>query len=199
MAVNIPEQLKRIAAGDSAAKAWLYDTYASGLLRKLEARYGAYELDARDLLQDAYLSFFQHDGRALSRFLDRHSAEQQTLDQLRIYLWDIACGVASNRLRDRRTRRRYLPEADHDLSFEAAEDSPEREFVRRDQMRRFIDCVAESGEQARLYFALRFVDGLTADEIAQVTGWPLPQVYRLRAKLGTAAEECANRLQMDRG
>jgi DNA-directed RNA polymerase specialized sigma24 family protein len=64
-------------------------------------------------------------------------------------------------------------------------------------MRRFVDCIAEKGEQIQLYFALRFVDGLTAEEIASITGWPIEQVYRLRVRLGDTAEDCAKRLQMD--
>ncbi len=197
MAADIPEVLRKIAAGDPGAKAWLYDTYAGELQRKLSFRYGVHALDPEELLQDSFVYFYQHDGRVLSAFLDRHPPPQQTAEQLRTYLWDLACGVASNRLRDRRTRRRNLPESGRDLSLVVADSDPEQEHIARDQMRRFADCIAEKGEQIQLYFALRFVDGLTAEEIAGVTGWPIEQVYRLRVRLGAAADDCAMRLQMD--
>jgi DNA-directed RNA polymerase specialized sigma24 family protein len=197
MIADVPGLLRQIAVGDPTAKAWLYDTYASGLQRKLSFRYGVHALDPEELLQDAFVAFYQHDGRVLLNFLDRHPPAEQTVEQLRVYLWDLACGVASNQLRDRRTRRRNLPESDRDLGDVGVGSDAEDRHIARDQMRRFVDCIAEKGAQIQLYFALRFVDGLTAEEISRVTGWPIAQVYRLRVRLGAAADECATRLQMD--
>lgn len=197
MVADVPRLLRQIADGDPIAKAWLYDTYAGGLQRKLSFRYGVHALDPEELLQDAFVTFYQHDGRVLLNFLERHPPPQQTVEQLRIYLWDLACGVASNHLRNRRTRRRNLPESEVELADVVVSGDAEERHIARDQLRRFVECVAEKGAQIRLYFALRFVDGLTAEEISHVTGWPIEQVYRLRVRLGVAADDCATRLQLD--
>lgn len=183
--------LERVVAGDTQAKGWLYDSYATRLYRRLRRRYAERGIDAEEVLQDAFVLFFQHDSRVLARFLERSSPAERTSSRFEEYLWDVACGIASNR---RRSARRH-----RDLSLADADSRPdpfdtERQHVDRDVLRRLAACLARSGSRVYLYYKLRFVDGLTPDEIARVTGWSRRATYKLRLVLLHAVDRCAEHL-----
>lgn len=191
---DVTEQIGRIAAGDPEAKAWLYETFSSRLLRRLSYRYGSMQLDGEELLHEAYVCFFQHEARALRAFLERYPVGQRSSEQFETHLWDQACGVASNTLRGRRNRRRNLPEQQVEVARLRGGDDPEQQLVSRDLLQRLVSCLRNRGEKLHLYYVMRFVDGLSAEEIATVTGWSLASVYKLRVRLIEAAGDCARSL-----
>ena len=192
MAPSVSEWLERIGRGDGEARAWLYETFAGRLYRGLRARYaGRHGYDAEELLQDAFLLFFQHDARVLSRFLELVPESERTEARLERHLWDLACGVASNRRRSLR-RRPESPLPERPLT--SAGPGPERESLGRDTVQRLAQCIRARNERVYLYFKLRYVDGLTPVEIAEATGWSLKATYKLKLRLNEAVAACAARL-----
>lgn len=188
---ELAERLRAAIAGDSAAVAWLWDTFAGRLYRRLKRRYGGPGgLEIDDLLQDAFVFYLQHDARLLRRFLERAEDGEPSAEGLERYLWDLACGLASNR---RRSRRRGEPEP---LPPEPVSPSPgaEHSLIERDRLRRMLECLEKSGSRLFLYFELRFEEGLTPREIAQATGWSMKATYKLRQALDQAVADCGRAL-----
>jgi DNA-directed RNA polymerase specialized sigma24 family protein len=191
---TITSRLERIVAGDREARAWLYDRFAARLFRALRARYGhERDLDPEELLQDAFLFFFQHDARVLASFLASVPPAERSPSRLDAHLWGLACGIASNRRRSSR-RRRTLSLSETDAIADAAD--AERRNLDRDVLSRLTDCLARAGSRVFLYYKLRFVDGLTPEEISRVTGWPLKATYKLKLSLNDAVDRCAKRLRI---
>jgi len=186
------DRLRRVVAGDRAAQAWLYDNTAPRLYRRLRLRYeNAYDLDAEELLQDSFVYFLKDHARVVSRFLERFPAgDQEELDR---YLWDLACGLASNRMRNRKTRRAAMKAVREVESF----DDPETRRIDRDTVRRLEECLRGKRERVFLYYKLRFVDGFSPSEIAQATGWSKRTTYRVRQHLNDAIQDCIQGLELD--
>jgi len=192
MPEDVSDHLRRIASGDADASAWLYDAFAGRLHRRLRFRYSALGLDPDELLHDAYLFFLQHDARVLTAFLDRVPEEERTPARLETHLWDLACGVASNHLRSRRARPGARVSLGDDA--EATSPDPEEASIHRDLWGRFERCLRARGARLHLYYKLRFVEGLTPEEIVSVTGWSSKATYKLRTALIEGARECARRV-----
>lgn len=194
MPQDVHERLSGLVTGDRAGAAWLYDTFADRLFRRLRQRY-AYPggLDPEDLLHDAYVFFFQHDYRVLRSFMERVPRPRQTAARLERYLWDLACGVAANRRRSARSS--PLVEAE---AADRPSPSPgaERSLVERDRLVRLDACLEGKGERLYLYYKLRFRDGLAPEEIARITGWSRKSTYKLKQTLNQAVEACADELQL---
>lgn len=191
---DVAQRLQRIAEGDAESKAWLFDRFAGRLLRRLGARYGPLKLEAEELLQEAFVFYFQHDARVLRGFVEKHPPEQQSAEALEAYLWDLACGVASNQLRARRVRRQSFSDLALDQLDIHGGGDPEAQSVWRDLLDQFGECLQKRGVRLHLYFILRFVDGLSVDEISAATGWEVKTVYKLRERLNEAAAACARML-----
>lgn len=193
MPSEIAQQLAALLAGDQQAAAWLYDSFAPRLYRRLRQRY-AYPggPDADDLLQEAYLFYFQHDGRVLRRYLERTPEERCTAASLEAYLWDLACGLASNHRRKLAVRKKVvpLPEAWEIPADPAAETGA----VSRDLLERLEACLKEGRERVFLYFSLRYQDGLSPRQIAEACGWSRKAAYKLKQALDEAVTECARQL-----
>jgi RNA polymerase sigma factor (sigma-70 family) len=184
--------LERILAGQQNAAAWLYDTFAARLYRRLKLRYGyPGGLDADDLLQDAFVLYFRGNGKALQRFLDRVPEAEQTVERLERFLWDQACGLATNRLRS--AARRKVVAIDEYRSTASAVD-PEQAVAARDAMTQLANCIEQSSERTFLYFKLRYLDGLSPEEITTVTGWSRKSTYKRKQLLNQALERCAKLL-----
>lgn len=97
---------ERLAAGDRDTIAWLYDTLAPGLYRRLLRRYGyPGGPDAADVLQETFLLCLRDEARLLRGTLAGRPAGSPALPPLRQYLWDLACGVAANARRSVWSRR----------------------------------------------------------------------------------------------
>ncbi len=196
-AAQVKWNLERLVRGHADAAAWLFDTFGETLFRRLKRRYeypgGA---DAEDLMQDAFVFFLQHDAKVLRDFLDRVPEQEQDAARLDRHLWDLACGVASNRRRSQRRRRdgEELPE-DGALSDGAA--TPENEAMGKEQLRMLETCLSGAGEKVFLYYKLRFVDGFTPSEIGEMTRWSMKTTYRLRQRLDDALRKCAHSLGLE--
>lgn len=193
-AEGVTRLVEDVIAGDREARGRFYDRFAPRLYRRLRGRYGGPRgLDADDLLQDAFLSFFQHDARVLAAFLDRVPADERSESRLEACLWDVACGVASNRRRSRR-RSREVPRAELDAVSSLPD--PERVGVAQDTLRRLVACLRSAGGRVHLYYKLRFADGLSPREVSDVTGWSTKATYKLKDTLNLAVRRCARRLHL---
>jgi DNA-directed RNA polymerase specialized sigma24 family protein len=185
--------LRRIADGDSAAAAWLYDGFAPALLRRLARRYP--ELDAEELLHDSFVLCLRDGGALIARALEAQLAGPVEAADLERWLWDLACGLASNRRRRAAVRLAGAFPADPPA---AAAPDPEREGIARDALRQLDRCLAGKGGRPYLYFKLRYADGLSPEEIARATGWSRKATYKLKQSLDEALRECIDRLGLRR-
>lgn len=189
-------RLHRVLEGDRDAKGWIYETFAPRLYRRLRARYegGPHGLDAEEILQDTFLSLFTRSD-ALERFLDRHSSEERTEARFEAFLWNHACGIASNRRRAQKRGAVFaFSEGEEPISGDA---DPERENLGRDLLARLSECLEARGRRTYLYFKLRFSDGLTPEEIALATGWSPKATYKLKLALNLAVAKCADMLGIE--
>lgn len=186
---GVMERLDRIVAGDRAAAQWLYDRFAPPLHRRLRSRYPDLETD--DLLHDAFVFLFQRRGKVLRDFVERRAAADSPCREVDLerYLWDLACGVASNR---RRTvwARRVVPL----VGTLASRSSVTRELVARESLQRLERCLSEGAPRTYLYFQLRYRDGLRPAEISRATGWSVKRVYKLGERFVRALAGCVQRL-----
>ncbi len=192
MPETIRSEIRRILAGDRAAIAWLYDTFAPRLLRRLGLRFGAIP-DREDLMQDTFLYLLGHDGRALARFLERTAPDEQTDSAFERFLWSAACGLASNRRRSL-LRHPTAPIDEHRelLPTPGGEDRA----IARDALERLGECLYQNGERFYLYFQLRYRDGLKPAEIVRATGWSRKKTYKLKQSLDEALGRCVEALEL---
>lgn len=196
-ALEAHELAERLAAGDPDAVAWLYDHVAPDLYRRLGRRYGhPGGPDPADLLQDTFVLCLRDGARLLRGVLADRPAGAPVLPTLRQYLWDLACGVAANARRSVWSRR-ALPMPETPLA--APEPGVERSAVARQALERLDGCLRQQGERLYLYFKLRYVDGLTPDEVAAATSWSKKATYKLRQSLNEAVERCVDRLGLRPG
>ena len=189
---EISEKLVRLVAGEDDARQWLHATFGPRLSRRLRGRYASFgKLDSEELFQDTFLFFYQHAPRTFSRFLSEVPLSERTEARLDAYLWDLACGIASNRLRSARRRPPLSP-----VPVEGTVDpvDAERLTLDRDLLGKLKTCLKRAGSRSFLYYKLRFVDGFTPEEIAQATGWSRKITYKLRLVLDGAIDRCARRL-----
>ena len=182
--------VERASIGDRQAQGLFFDEFAPQLLRRLQGRYGSSpDLDTDDLLQDCFTFLLRSDGQALRRFLKALPPHKRTRPVVAAYLWDTACGIASNRRRSARRFRnamvRHEPQTTKNL---------EQHSLAMDTIQRLSQCLRGAGSQVFLYFVLRYVEGLTPREVAEATGWPIDVTYRLKTSLGSALQDCKERL-----
>lgn len=189
----VPEQLRRISRGDAAAAAWLYDTFAQGLFKRLGGRYsylGHAELE--DLLQETFVLVLREEGRLLLAFLARvHPATATALER---FLWDQACGLASNQRRRTALRKVVALEDRTELALHDGE----QQTIDRDLLAQLDACLEKGASRVYLYFKLRYKDGLTPEEIAAATGWSRKATYKLRQSLEEGLHRCAEKLGIGR-
>ncbi len=190
-APHITERLEDLCQGDREAATWLYDELGPPLFRRLKQRYIRLGLDPDDLLQDAFVFFFRDDGRVLRRFLDETPEGSRDLESLESFLWNQACGIASNRLRSRR-RDKSVPIGEAPERFGGR--NQEKTALAKDTLARLEECLAKGAERTYLYFKLRFCDGLSPEQIRETTGWEKKVVYKLRDRLNEAVDRCAGKL-----
>jgi len=187
---GISARLRDVLRGDATARGWLYETFSPRLFRRIRARYASRAgFDPEEILHDTFVTLFQH-ARVVQNFLDE-PAELQTVPRFEVFLWNHACGVASNRRRSLR-RRAAAPWPEQEPESSRAD--PERETVGRDVLARLADCLESGATREYLYYKLRYVDGLTPAEIMVVTGWSRKTTYRLKLALDEAVARCARRL-----
>ncbi|MEO1369484.1 MAG: hypothetical protein AAFX50_20080, partial [Acidobacteriota bacterium] len=178
MSEDVTPRLDLLIGGDAAAAAWLYDTFAAGIFRRLRWRYP--RLEPEDLLHDLFITVFKDDCRLLRELKERSPGPIAPSD-LERRLWDLACGLATNRQRSH-GHSRTLPLAE---TFDGPDTRPsaERSAVDKDRLERLAECVERTNARVFLYFTLRFRDGLAPEEIAGVTGWSKKATYKLKQRL----------------
>jgi len=185
-------RIEQVAGGDDEGRRWLHETFAPRLSRRLRSRYARHRaLDVEEILQDTFLFFYQHAPGTFARFLEDVPVEERSEARLDGYLWDLACGIASNRLRSARRRPVIAP-----VAVESTVDpiDAERQTLDRDVLTRLVSCLKRAGSRSFLYYKLRFVDGFTPEEISRATGWSRKTTYKLRLVLVEAIDKCARRL-----
>lgn len=187
-------RLERILAGDSAAAAWLYDTFAAPLFRRLRQRYGYLGLaEVEDLLQETFLLVLRHDARLVAQLLGRHGPVDLNAEVVARFLWDEACGLASNLRRSVAKRKVVALSEFRDLSSGV---NPGQRALDRNTLERLDQCLKAGGGRVYLYYKFRVYDGLVPEEIAQVTGWSKKATYKLRQALNDALDTCARTLEL---
>jgi len=192
MTVEVHERLRRLVSGDREAAAWLYDAFAPGLYRRLRQRYGrSGGPDPDDLLQDSFVFFFQNGAKVLRDFLERTPEDGRAPAALERHLWDLACGVASNRRRSAWGRNVVLLEKVSATSPAAGAD---RAALARDSLARLDDCLQGSSARVYLYYKLRYFDGLSPEEISTAAGWSRKASYKLKEMLNEALRKCSELL-----
>lgn len=190
--LEVQERLRQAIDGKRAAAAWLYDTFAPGLYRRLRQRYGQTGgAEPEDLLQDSFVFYFQNGCKVLRDFLERTSEEGRTAAALERHLWDLACGVAANRRRSAWGRKVVLLD---DFRGASPEAGSERSLLARDSLGRLDDCLRSANQRVYLYFKLRYFDGLSPEEISQTAGWSRKASYKLKESLNEAVQRCSELL-----
>ena len=138
------------AAGEPAAQGLAWDRLSPlvrGLLRK---SMGPGDADIEDMVQDVFIRFF------------RNIATLRKPDSVRSFIIGITMRVAASELRRRRVKRwlRLVP------SHELPEPAVSLDEESREALRRLYAVLDKLGDQARLAFVLRFVEGLELTEVA---------------------------------
>lgn len=191
---DVTTKLREIASGETAAAAWLYDAFAATLYRRLRQRYGyPGGVEVEDLLQDTFMQALKQRGTVLTRWLDRQP-QPPTEAALERYLWDLACGLATNR---RRTQSRVNVVSIERAQPLTAGPVAERSLLGKDALEQLESCLEATNARTYLYFKLRHVDGLTPDEIVQATGWSKKSTYKRKQILDQTIQTCLDRLDLE--
>jgi RNA polymerase sigma factor (sigma-70 family) len=184
---------QRLARDDAGAL--LYDTFAARIFRRLGQRYPHLSAaDREDLVQETFFVVLRQEARLLASFLAQAPAALSD-SGLERFLWDQACGLASNRRKS--SWRRLIP---FPAGLEpASRRQEEEEAIDRDLLRQLDACIRGSDPRAHLYYKLRYRDGLSPQEIARLIGWSQRTTYRLRQTLEKVLRQCAQKLGMGDG
>lgn len=149
------ELVHAVAQGDHSALAAVWNRYAGDVRGMIHGCLGA-DSATDDLVQDLFLGFYRNAGR-----LSNPSA-------LRSYLLGAAARVCAFELRTRTRRFRWL-------RFTKTGELPSGPLVEspiesRDSLRALRRVLARVPELPRMAFILRYVEGLSPDEVAVALG-----------------------------
>ncbi len=155
-----------VLGGRRDGAAALYHRYAH-VVRRMLMRVLGPDAELRDLTQDVFVAAI--DG------MDR----LENVESLRGWLCGIAIRLARVEIR-RRVRDQWLPrfEADDPPDVEAPSSCPEVDAA----MRATYAILGKMGEDDRIVFALRFLEGMELTEIAESSGLSLATVKRRLAR-----------------
>ena len=163
--------IERSLAGDQHGYAELYDLFASGAYRLCYSLL-MNEQDAEDILQESFVYAFKN----LHRF-DPKKASFKT------WLYTIAVSRCRNTYR----RKRFLTvDISQLLGFELKappSEAPEAAIIRRDAEEAIKDALVDLSPRLREAIILRYGQGLTYREIAEVMGCP-QKTAESRVRLG---------------
>lgn len=168
---EIDATIARALLGDQSAYAALYDQFAAGLYRLCYSLL-MNEQDAEDILQESFLYAFKN----LHRYDSRKSA-------LKTWLYTIAVSRCRNTYR----RKRFLT-VDISQWFGAElkappAEAPEAAVIRRDASDSITRALGELSPRLREAIVLRYGQGMTYREIAEVMGCP-QKTAESRVRLG---------------
>lgn len=180
---SVAESLAQVLSGCPRAAAWLYEQFSGELARRLSGRYGHLYGEPEDLLQDAFLFYFQNDCKVLRDFVRRVPPAAQTHARLATTLWDLACGLVANRRRASQSRNRVFDPMQSADEVETVDNGFEHQAVLRDELRRLESHLSAECPNLAVYCRLRFTEGYSPTEIARLTGWPPRVTYKLRQEL----------------
>jgi RNA polymerase sigma-70 factor (ECF subfamily) len=155
--------VRRVAQGDRAAMAELYDRYAD-LVFSLASRIVAQPADAEDVVQEVFTQAWRQAAR-----YDAGRASAAA------WLLNITRTRAIDRLRANRTRQRISGEDDRIESTAAAGPDQEQRAIDTERAQRVRAALDRLGEAQRQAIDLAYFSGLTHGEIA----------IRLEEPLGT--------------
>ena len=182
-----PTILQRIAAGDREAVQQCIDAYG-GMLASLARRAGLAAGEAEDAIQDIFVALW----RSAQRFDPSVAAERTFVGM-----------IARRRLIDlqRRLGRRAenAAAAEADEALPSGERGIDEELAVRDEGRRARAALQELRPEQRRVLELSIVEGLSHQQIADVTGMPLGTVktharrglQRVRELLGMDSRSAA--------
>ena len=177
--------VERILAGDREAFGELVSRYHR-VVFSVAYRMTGTRAEAEDLCQDVFLRVYQN----LNRF-DRGRP-------LGPWLRKITCNRALNHLRRRQLERGLFHESDSEpagLDSPAAGEDPAQRLARSERADRLGRAMEALPPRQRLAVTLKYVEELTADEIAEALGAPRNTVktWLLRAR-ETLRRELADEL-----
>jgi RNA polymerase sigma-70 factor (ECF subfamily) len=152
-----------LRAGRPEAAEQLVERYGD-YVERLVVRVLGLDAEVPDLINEVF-------ARAFERL-----AQLEASAALKGWLGSIAIFTARTHLRDRRSRRRFL-------GFFAPEELPEIPFRSVPvecslALTRTYEVLATLGPDERIAFALRFIDGMSLGEVAQVMGVSIGTVKR---------------------
>ncbi len=154
--------LARIATGDEAALATLYDRFSPGLF-SFVLRMMRDEMEAEDVLQEG----FSHIWRRASTYDPVRSSP---------FTWAVMIlrNKAIDRLRVRQRLERTVEKATVEFShFPEADEASSGEAERRDERKLVRSALAQIPGEQKEAVELAFFGGLTHEEIAEKLGTPL--------------------------
>jgi RNA polymerase sigma-70 factor (ECF subfamily) len=167
--------IERVRSGDTAAFQQIYEQHHRFVLRFLYAMVGEIGL-AEELTQETFVQAFTSIGKM------RNEARLST------WLGGIAKNVASNSFRSRRRENRNL-EIDN-LPFKEAvhvNPSPDSEMLNLELQDVIRDALGKLSEDKRLVFILKILQHKSYEEIAEITGSPIPKLktdlHRAKAEM----------------
>jgi RNA polymerase sigma-70 factor, ECF subfamily len=160
---NVDSQVSATQSPVSAARpqtATVYDAYATFVWRSLQ-RMGVPESDLEDALQEVFI--------VVHRKLDQYDA-----DRAKLSTW--LFGITLNVARKHRTRGRLTLGADVDATA-CDQPSQDTQLQRRQQAERLNLVLGKMRPEHSATFVMFELEGLSCQEIADLTGVPVGTVY----------------------
>jgi len=150
------EQVQAIQRGDEVAIAELVRTYAERIYRFVYHQVGGREEDAEDIVQETFLAAI----KAMHRF--KGSARVST------WLYSIAAHKVADYYRRQKCRKeKPLPPVEIDPSDL---DSPEVLLEKAELREKIWTALERLPDRYRTVLVLRYIEGLTINEIMEITG-----------------------------
>jgi len=156
-----PELADALVAGETWAVAATWNKHAPTVFRFLRRAIGA-EADVEDLTQDVFVVVFSR------------VRELRNREALRSFVFSVAVRVLKAELRRRRMRRVFQRSMDDLPDYPV----PALDAEAREALRRFYAILDHLGAEERSAFALRHLEGLKLEEVAQVLGMSLATAKR---------------------
>jgi len=153
--VNHLDVIQACQRGDEEAFRVLFETHKDRVY-SIALRYAGDSAAAMDIAQDTFLKLLSSIGQ-----FRREASFESWLYRL----------VANSRLDYHRRRRRFLPPLDEALdTFRAPSENALRDLLREEQEERVQQVVARLPEEQRIVVVLRYTEGLSYEEIADLLG-----------------------------
>jgi RNA polymerase sigma-70 factor (ECF subfamily) len=157
-----PELADALVAGETWAVTATWNKHAPTVFRFLRRALGA-EADVEDLTQDVFVVVFSR------------VRELRNRDALRSFVFSVAVRMLKAEFRRRRMRRIFQLSSMDELPELPV---PAVDAEARQALRRFYAILDHLGAEERSAFALRYLEGLKLEEVAQALGTSLATAKR---------------------